>query len=52
MYISDDDEPKYSGEVVFHDTLVAPEDPRTSDDLDNENTQKLEATKDSGGSEE
>ena len=51
MYISDDDEPKYSGEVEIHETLDAPEDSRTSDDLDNENTQKLESTKDSGESE-
>ena len=45
MYISDDDEPKYTGEVEIPDTLGVAQDTRTSEDLYNQISQKSEDMK-------
>ena len=44
-YISGSSEPKYYGEVEIHKIMDAPEEIITSEDLDNQSTQKLEVTR-------
>ena len=52
MDISDNGEPKDSGEVEIHETLDAPEYTMTSEDLDDKSTYKLEDAQYFGESEE
>ena len=52
MYISDDDDPKYSGEVEKFQTLDITKDTRTYKDLYNQSTHKSEGVQYSGESED
>ena len=52
MDISDNDEHKDSIEVEIHDTLDAPEETITSEDLYNQSTHQLEDAQDYGESED
>ena len=47
MDISDNDKPKYYGEVEIYEMLDSPQETINSEDLDNQSTQKLEDAQDS-----